>query len=204
MGGYATVELNRRQIIDSYRYMHDKKLSLIAYLLLRIGLLEEYGINSPISIVTDISKKPTIKEHPEIKFNISHCENCVSCAVTDVEVGLDVQNFVNVDSKMEELFMSEEEKKLVHNSSERNMQSIRLWTIKEAYGKYFGDGILYNLCDVDFSKCNEDSFTWGELKFNVKQMSSYILTTCCKKELSIKKLSIEQMQHYIKTFNQVS
>lgn len=86
--------------------------------------------------------KPRIVNFPK-KFNLSHSGEYVICAVGDGEVGADIQKWVPYKERTAERFFAPEEWKLLQELDEprRTEMFYRLWTRKEAYGKYTGQGI---------------------------------------------------------------
>ena len=86
---YNLVSKNRQEKIDFYRFDKDKKLSCGAYLLLK-KLLAEKNITDPI-FKTEKYGKAYISNHENIHFNLSHSGKIVLCAISDMEVGADVE-----------------------------------------------------------------------------------------------------------------
>ena len=83
-------------------------------------------------------------------FNISHAGGYVALALSDREVGIDIQNKRNNrETDMAERFFSEKESKAVKEDSERKV-FYRLWARKEALGKCTGEGVRPYL-DTDVS-----------------------------------------------------
>ncbi len=86
--------------------------------------------------------KPQIVNFPK-KFNLSHSGDYVVCAVSDGEVGVDIQKWVPYKERTAERFFAPEEWQLYQETEESKRLALfyRLWTRKEAYGKYTGQGI---------------------------------------------------------------
>lgn len=102
--------------------------------------------------------KPQIVNFPK-KFNLSHSGDYVICAVGNGEVGADIQKWVSYKERTAERFFAAEEWKLLQEApvSQRTELFYRLWTRKEAYGKYTGQGIG-SAVGEDFS----DEEKWNE------------------------------------------
>ena len=85
--------------------------------------------------------KPQIVNIPK-KFNLSHSGDYVVCAVGDGEVGADIQKWVPYKERTAERFFAPTEWKLLQElpASQRTELFYRLWSRKEAYGKYTGQG----------------------------------------------------------------
>lgn len=92
--------------------------------------------------------KPYLQDHP-FYFNLSHSGEYVFCAISDREVGVDIQQYRPVDeSRLARRFFSVEEQKALTrclDSEERRKLFYRLWTRKEAYGKLTGEGITASM-----------------------------------------------------------
>ena len=79
-------------------------------------------------------------------FSLSHSEELVLCAVSDHEIGVDVQMITGMDwKKLADRFYSEEETVYLQTLSARSGEDareefFRLWCRKEAYGKMTGKG----------------------------------------------------------------
>ena len=86
--------------------------------------------------------KPQIVNFPK-KFNLSHSGDYVVCAVSNGEVGVDIQKWVPYKERTAERFFAKEEWELLQEKDEQERTELfyRLWSRKEAYGKYTGQGI---------------------------------------------------------------
>ena len=86
--------------------------------------------------------KPEIPNFPK-HFNLSHSGDYVVCGVSDGDVGVDIQKWVPFKERTAERFFAPEEWQLLQETGEakRTEWFYRLWTRKEAYGKYTGQGI---------------------------------------------------------------
>lgn len=121
--------------------------------------------------------KPQIVNFPK-KFNLSHSGDYVICAVGDGEVGADIQKWVPYKERTAERFFAGEEWKLLRETeeSERTELFYRLWSRKEAYGKYTGQGIG-SVVGENFS----DERKWQEKQICFRECileDSYSLAVC--------------------------
>ena len=117
------------------------------------GRLLEYAVSRLYRIgVPELSRdkgehgKPCFHIHPEIRFNISHSGDLVICAVSDFEIGIDIQekSRMNTDRIAKKVMSPVEHKKYLE-SSERQDFFYRVWVMKESYVKWTGDGITREL-----------------------------------------------------------
>lgn len=101
-------------------------------------------LQAPLTISYRYSEhgKPEITDFPK-HFNLSHSGDYVVCAVSDREVGVDIQKWVPFQERTAERFFAPEEWKLLQSlPAKQHMEMFyRLWTRKEAYGKYTGLGL---------------------------------------------------------------
>lgn len=103
-------------------------------------------LREPLELVLDYGKKgkPYLREYPYY-FNLSHSGEYVICAMSDQEIGADIQQCVSVDvERLAGRFFSAEECKALtayETESEKQQFFFRQWARKEAYGKLIGEGI---------------------------------------------------------------
>ena len=119
----------------------------------------EYGENTPI--VKGKLGKPSLAEHPEIHYNLSHAEGIAACMVSDRECGIDCENVRDFRPNVMKRAFSEKEREMVEKAaeSEKNLLFFRLWTLKEAYVKALGIGISYPMDTAEFSFDGENIIT---------------------------------------------
>lgn len=79
--------------------------------------------------------KPYLKENKNFCFNISHSGNAVAVAVSNTEIGVDIEKIRKADFRVCNRFFTENEKEYVGNSDRRFFE---IWTKKEAYIKLNG------------------------------------------------------------------
>jgi len=144
---YNAVSLKRCQKVDNYKFENDKFLSLGAELLLRHGL-HELNVNyEPIHIKTNSCGKPFI-ENTEVYYNISHSGNWVIYAISDVEIGCDIEKIQPVELKIAKRYFCPEEYMHISaqpSEAERTLLFYRYWTLKESFIKATGLGMTLPL-----------------------------------------------------------
>ncbi len=145
-------------IIDmDKRAFHDHAHKILRECLRRKGI--EYGENTPV--VKGKLGKPSLSEHPNIHYNLSHAEGIAACMVSDCECGIDCENVRDFRPNVMKRAFSEKEREMVESApeSERNLLFFRLWTLKEAYVKALGIGISYPMDTAEFSFEGENIIT---------------------------------------------
>ena len=92
--------------------------------------------------------KPYFKNYPEIRFSLSHSGNMAVLALSDSEVGIDIQENRGYIERIAKRFYHEQEWKILENKdsvSECEKLFYQIWTGKEAYIKYTGKGMRQDL-----------------------------------------------------------
>ena len=144
---YAGMPQYRKEKIDRMVFPKDKRLSLGAGVLLDYALTLE-GV-SDREIIYVQNQKPCLK-NSNIRFNLSHSGNMVFCAVSDKDVGCDVEQITDIDMQIAARFFFHEEYAAISacpDSTSRNDLFFRYWTLKESFMKVTGLGFKLNLDD---------------------------------------------------------
>lgn len=174
---------------ERYRFFRDLRTSVLAYLLLRIAMYEHNGCHTAPEFSLNKYGKPYIIGRGDV-FSISHCTKAVMCAY-GCKCGCDVQDNEPALKTAAETIMTAEEK-LAAGSDIREI--LRIWTMKEAYGKYIGKGLNYNTGEASFAQ-----FTGNDEAFEVKgrylhSVSDGELAYCVlsEKEPEVRRISYEE------------
>ncbi|WP_458455418.1 4'-phosphopantetheinyl transferase family protein [Methanobrevibacter sp.] len=182
---YYLVSKNRQEKIDFYRFEKDKKLSAGAYLLLK-KLLSEENITDP-SFKTGKYGKSYISNHENIYFNLSHSGKVVLCAISDMEVGVDVEYIDHeIDLNIAQNYFYNREYENIMNAENRPDEFFKYWVLKESYMKYTGFGM--NLKLDSFEIVIEDKIRLRKdnenLKFNLFNVKNYKIGTASHYDVS--------------------
>lgn len=144
----ARLSQERRDKVFSYCFQLDKKLSAAAYLLLRLALEENYGIDEPVVFSYGNHGKPYLRDYPRIHFNLSHCKNAVACVLSAGEIGVDVQEIIPVSDTVARSVLTQKEYAEFKISSKPFELFCEYWTIKESYVKRTGQGIQTDFTEL--------------------------------------------------------
>jgi 4'-phosphopantetheinyl transferase len=159
----------RREQAMKFKFELGQRLSVLAYQLLKQGLREAYGIMENPLFEYNEHGKPSIVDHPEICFNLSHCKEAVVCVVSDHPVGIDVESIREYHESLVRYTMNDAEIREIESSGNPASAFIRLWTMKEATMKLIGTGISNDMKSViDTSK----------YKYTTVDRQRYIYTVC--------------------------
>ena len=171
---YGLVSKSRQEKIDFYRFDKDKKLSCGAYLLLK-KLLSEKNIENPI-FKTGKYGKAYICNYENIHFNLSHSGKIVLCAISNREVGTDVEYIDRkIDLNIAKNYFFNREYESIMKSDNPSEEFFNYWVLKESYMKYTGLGMNLDLNSFeiiieDRIKLKNDD---ENLKFNLFDIENY-------------------------------
>ncbi len=136
---YEKASEERKKRADRYRHFDDKLRCVTADALLLASLgtdrfridIHEFG-------------KPRIGDHEKFHYNISHSGRYVVIASGNTEVGVDVQQHSTGTDRMAiaEQCFAPDEQEYVGQSIRRFYE---VWTGKESYLKYTGEGLRRNM-----------------------------------------------------------
>lgn len=170
----------RKKEVLRYKHLAGRVLSALAFILLKEGLRKDFGIEEELSFDYGKQGKPTLHNHQEIHFNLSHCKRGVLCVIdTTAPVGCDIEV---TGRKISDALMlrccNEAELEAIRQAETPNEAFIRLWTVKEAVVKYLGESIVSDLPNLLRPTLLET------LEINTLSCPSegYIYSTCQKKQ----------------------
>lgn len=96
-------------------------------------------------IVKNEYGKPMFKDS-SLFFNISHSKNYICCSLSNINIGVDIEEKRKLNQNSKNRFLTKKE--LLINS----IDPLKYWVIKEAYSKYLGLGLK-----IDFSKISVEN-----------------------------------------------
>jgi len=156
--------LNKEEqtIANSFYKLKDKNNYIYSHAYLRLLLSKFYSDIEPSQweFTKNSYGKPYIssKHNIELFFNISHSDNYLAIIFdTKYECGIDIEEKSNIviDKGIEELVLSNKEKEIYYNSSNKEELFYIFWTLKEAYLKALGRGFSVSPNSIDFSNINK-------------------------------------------------
>ena len=159
----------RKEKALQYKKLDDRKRSVLAFVLLERALREEYGITEVLEFVYNEFGKPSFSNLP-IHFSLSHCKDAVACAVSDHNIGIDVETIVPYNPDVARRVCTAAELEMLEQSANKDVDFIKLWTAKEAISKYEGMGLSLPFSEIDtmnYLLCS-----------NVSVNSRYVLSIC--------------------------
>ena len=130
----------RLQKLNRMKSNQSRIQCIAAGLLLEYGL-REYGIcGKNVTFHENRDGKPSILEHPELHFNLSHSGEYVALVMSSVPVGIDIEKLRSGQEKLVKRFFSEEEAKWLMEGFD-DAAFTKMWTRKEAFIKARGIGM---------------------------------------------------------------
>ena len=122
---------------------------------------QEYGADPALlSVEGGEHGKPYFSNHPA-EFSISHCQGYVCCALSEHEIGADMEVLREYDPRIARRICTEDELHFLEACTRRNEAFTVLWTLKESRMKLSGEGTHFG-----FQKAE---FLWDEEKFSAAE-----------------------------------
>lgn len=188
------VSSERHERVKRYRYSIDQKLSLYSELLTIYTLEKALGRSLPDIIFSKTSTgKPFFAEEPQWHFNTSHSGRRIICGIANQWIGVDVEKIGQIHSFVSDnCFHKDEQLKLLLASSKEQL-FYEIWTRKEAFVKYDGNGIAQDLTKINVydPKKLVQFHSWYEENY---QYSSY---TNKPEEIEIIDVSMNEVEKYL-------
>ena len=135
----------RQKKVMSYKTEEDRKRSLAAGLLLE-HILNERGYQGS-QIAIEENGKLYLPGVDDFFFSLSHSGKYAACVISDVPVGVDIQQKRKTKANIARRFFQDEEAERIEKQSAEEQADLffRYWTGKESYLKLKGKGILGGL-----------------------------------------------------------
>lgn len=164
-----------------------QRVRILAWLLLEKALWRECGYSlSQLEIRWRDHGKPYSSAHPEIHFNLSHCDTACACIVSSEEAGVDIERKFPYRKSLERRICHEEEMQIMEalTAGERSSQLRFLWSMKESFVKLDGRGLAYGMDRINLAPVlpvdpdEEDCLQVSGLRFLIRSTGAYTLAAC--------------------------
>lgn len=166
-------------IFNSDRILRGKMLTLYARVLLGYMLKREYGQDT-FSYRYGKNGKPYL-ENCSAYFSISHSGDYVLCALSEKEIGCDIEKIKEYNPRIPERFFTQKEIRRLGDDNKELFT--RLWTLKESILKKDGTGIsggLDSYCFADYAE-KAEFFAYG-CNFISFTEDGYVISVCSETE----------------------
>lgn len=197
---YAASCTARREKTDRYVFKKDKCLSLGAEMLI-LHALENAGISDGYGY--DKYGRPVLKGE-KAYISVSHSSNMALVAISEYEVGCDIEKISDADMKIAKRFFAadEYEKLGLLPENERNEAFFKYWTAKESFVKCIGLGMKIPFDSFEIVCENSVSIkqSYSDEKYSIVQsnaISGYAISACIKGENKSFLLDTEDLKKVI-------
>ncbi len=134
--------------------IHSETEALFQYCLKQFGILP-----SQYRIEKSDNGKPYLSTHPDLHFNISHSSDhitnystsCIAVGFSGLPIGVDLEYEREIKDSTAKKICSGREYELLLLQNNSNEYLTKLWTLKEAYVKYTGEGLRTDLSKLNFN-----------------------------------------------------
>ena len=175
-----TLDNERAEKVEGLRVTADKLRCVGAGILIHF-VREQYGIDSDVAV--DKFGKPYFV-NSDIKFNISHSGMFVIMAVSDYNLGIDIQKIKEDKHRIaEKSFLASECEYINEIEDEKVMQQrfCEVWTLKEAYLKNIGIGLRKPLNSFEIQLGGDAPSIKGKIDYHFVQFKIndlYMVAIC--------------------------
>lgn len=162
--------VNKDNII--YNDTSDKLETKLAQIVLK-NMLKHFDLKLPEIYLSD-NDKPFFKDS-KIFFNYSHSKNYIACAISQHEVGIDIEETnISISDAIAKKYLDNEKD---------NSKRIEIWVKKESYSKLKGLGLQIGFQNVKLDELKEQNFFIKEKEY---MCSIY----CDTKNIEFKELNL--------------
>lgn len=192
---FALLDADRREKVRRCRREEDKKRSLLGGYLIQAGVREsiygESGLRTdaePLSLTYTYGEngKPYLRDFPSVFFSLSHSGQYVLCAVSDGEVGADIQRHCGEKKSVAERFFSQEDREAIQEGARRGRSPeemfYRIWAVKEAYLKLTGEGLRFGMEGIASGAAFEKNGRVGDGAYYMipEEIENYSIAVCSR------------------------
>ena len=162
------VSLERQSKIARIKQYTQKCESLMAEILCRVVLVQNFGMEEKDIIIKKTAQGKPFLSDSGLFISLSHTDGMVAVAVSDCEVGVDIERTKLVDLKIAKRFFTDSEQDYVFESDDATDRFFEIWTKKEAYIKKIGKGLSTDIgvCTIENAECFK-TFKHGEYTVSV-------------------------------------
>lgn len=177
------VDNEKRERIKKFKFENDRLRSLYGEIMARSLAVQELHIAND-KLVKKINEhgRPYFDNVENWHYSISHSGKYVACAVSNFNLGVDIEHKNGYKEKISKRFFAKDEIESLSLCDESNREKLfyTFWTIKESYVKYLGVGLVKELSSFSVKKDESGFYIVDEgqrvdKKIFVKEIDNYIL-----------------------------
>ena len=170
---YDKIPKLKKDKISKFKNYESKVRSIIGEMNLKELLAKKNISYNSLDYYINKYGKQYLK-NDKIFFNISHSFDYVITAISNNEIGIDIEKVRQTPIKIINQFATEKEKEYILSSNKNIEERIfKIYTLKEAYFKMLGTN-LNNILEVEFIIENDKIYC------NDKNIKGYIIAYCEK------------------------
>jgi 4'-phosphopantetheinyl transferase len=145
----GTIFLTEIYFLPLHKPQSNSELSRQAHELLRFIAKQTLGTaDEQFLLAKNEFGKPYLTSHPDFHFNISHTQNAITIAFSDVEIGVDIERVRESEMQIAHRFFTSNEISYIE-AGDKAERFFEIWTKKEAYIKWQGKGLSIPLRSFD-------------------------------------------------------
>lgn len=176
-------------LLKDYLRFSDRKCNVLGIILLLQYIFNNRLVNELPSLRLGLYGKPEMRN---LHFNISHSSDAVVLLIDQLfPVGVDIMSFSEADICKEilQFYLCENEISAISDM----MDAVKLWTLKEAFSKQIGLGMMFNFKSLDFSKfISVNTFPFLTTSMGTYKIKDYMVSYCGSSCYSIYHMHYEE------------
>jgi len=178
----------RKNKVFKFYNIIDRKLCLYSALLTRMICCKKLSLSNKDLGFYTLKYKPLLINDSSIHFSISHSQNLIAVSFSENNIGLDIERIQDAPFYLINYIFHPYECEYINKNNNLNeLRFFEIWTKKEAFGKYTGSGLDYNLEEFNtISKKVKKNFYTSVYK-------NYILSIYSKNISTIKFINITEI-----------
>lgn len=178
ISGYIKyISSERQERAARIRSDRDRVLSVTAELAVRKEIITELGMkNQDISFDYGEHGKPFLHGRGDFHFSFSHSGKYIALVCSRENAGIDIERKDRGNEKIARRYFTGGEYSRIYGNTGQNLSFAEVWTSKEAYIKYTGEGLSRGL--------NTFSVLDGSTgcRFERFDLDEYTVTVCTESE----------------------
>ncbi|CAH0269255.1 4'-phosphopantetheinyl transferase superfamily protein [Peribacillus sp. Bi134] len=198
--------LEKQSKLRQFKRFEDSMRGIVAEMLIR-SIIKKKNVRNDYkyNFATNTYGKPYLSDVENFKFNLSHSEDWVVCAVDGNQIGIDIEKEKLIDIQIACQFFTKRECDYIFSlKDQQRSRFFDIWTLKESYIKAVGLGLSIPLNSFSIimdsnnstigikSECNDTSFYFKQYSID----SFYKLAVCARHDhfpSEIKQMNLEDL-----------
>lgn len=185
------ISREKRERIERFHFREDYLRSLYGDIIVRKEIEKLTGMKGEeVQFAANEYGKPHVIGVPDFHYNISHSGDWVVCVTSKYKCGIDVEKISEAHVDIAKRFFTERENEILASKDKESKKEyfFDLWTLKESYIKWRGEGLHIPLDSFSFEKRNgfftlnppcEDKVTLRQ--YNIAE--GYKLAVCAEEDI---------------------